>query len=315
MFGRKKTHPVVSGDEVYYTPKLTNRDARKLARKIMHSPDVKHAMEELKTLRKFRDMSLSTASNPNNPMENKYARKGRKQDFVSIQRREKELIRLLNGYGIQVSNGVGDLKFMTNQAINNATQKRHFEGCDIMDGNFDNRKLMVYESVSEGRISGEMGSYLLSTIALEEASSIMEENKELVKTYLTAIRENDLSMMAACRDEICARKDNVPNITDIKSDVNTAFTNLSDREKLEVVPSHLDMVDEPPEEIIDDNNIYDIDCDDKLTVPPKPEFMTTNSEDDKARLLDAVKESVNNGDIPYSNGVSLISLINNHFLV
>lgn len=314
MFGRKKTHPVVSGDEVYYTPKLTNRDARKLARKMMHSPDVKHAMAELKELRKFRDMSLATASNPNNPMENKYARKGRKKDFVSIQRREKELIRLLNGYGIQVSNGVGDLKFMTNQAINNATQKRHFEGCDIMDGNFDNRKLMVYESVSEGRISEEMGSYLLSTIALEEASSIMEENKELVKTYLTAIRENDLSMMTACRDEICARKDNVPNITDIKSDVNTAFTNLSDREKLEVIPSHLDMSDDIPEEITDDNE-YDIEYDEKLIVPPKPEFITTNSEEDKERLLNTVKESVNNGDIPYSNGVSLVSLINNHFLV
>lgn len=313
MFGRKSTHPTSgSNGEIYYTPTLSKRDAKKIVNKIRKSPDVKSAMRELKTIQAFRDASLATASDPNNPMENKYARKGRMKDFKALQRREQELKRFLQGYGIQSFGGRGDLKFMTNSQLMNKAKKRHFEGCDIMDGDFNTQRLAIYESVSNGSITEEMGSYLLSSVALEEANAIAEENKELVKSYLTAIKENDLSMMNACREEICTRKDCIPNITELKSDVNSAYGSLSDKEKLELLPSHKETLgEELDNEILDDG--YDIDNDDRLVLPPKPEFISTNTEDDKERLLESVKESVDNGSISYSSGVNLVSLINKHF--
>lgn len=315
MFGRKKLHPVVTNnDEVYYTPKLTTRDARKMVRQAAKAPAVKDALNELKQLQKFRDMSLSTASNPNNPMENKYARKQRKKDFIEIQRREKELTKFLSGFGIYPQKGPGN-HIVTHEYIANMAKKRHFERGEMMDkewGNSpDENRLMIYESVADGSISSEMGQYLLHAIAYEEATAILEENETLVKTYLSAIKENDMSTVSACRDELCARKETIPNITEIKSDMCTAFNTLTDTEKLSLRPTHSEIL---KDEMIDDaDDSYDIDDDKKLTCPPKPNFIPTNTEDDKEHLLNIVRESVNNNSLSYSRGAAISDLINKHF--
>ena len=315
MFGKRKLHPVVTpNDEVYYTPKLTPRDARKMARNAAKSPEVKQALNELKSLQKFRDMSLSTASNPNNPMENRAARNQRKKDFIEIQRRERELRNFLAQFGIYAQKGSGNQIVTHQYFVNQMNNKRHFERGEIMDKEWgndpDTNRLMVYESVADGSISEEMGEYLLCTIAYEEASTALEENEALVETYLNAIRESDMATVAACRDEICARKDTIPNVTEIKSDMHTAFSNLSDREKLSIQPMRSEVSDDEPNESDTDN--YDIDMDEKLTAPPKPKFIPTNTEEDKAHLLNVVKESVNNNTISYSRGVMISNLINNH---
>lgn len=314
MFGRRKLNPVVTNNnEIYYAPQMSIRNAKKMVKSFSKDPAIKDALNELKTLQKFRDMSLATASNPNNPMENRDARTQRKKDLREIQRREQELRRILSRYGIYPQKGPSN-QIVTQDYFVNMAKKRHFERGEMMDKEWGNNpvenRLMVYESVADGSISEEMGQYLLTTIAYEEAASVVEENKALVKTYLMAIKENDLSMMAACRDEICSRRENIPDLTDLKSDVYTSFENLSDKERLSLRPMHREIVDEEPMDDIEDN--YNIDKDERLKAPPKPEFIPTNTEEDKERLLTVLKESVDNDVISYGRGVVISELIRNH---